>query len=183
MVAIPKSAQISNFISAAKRKNFGAVGEVSLQTLQLSVEKFRNVPANIDEAYVLGASFNITHLEEGSFAIVWSTGRLSRHDMSEVVHADCTYKCTWNNYPVTIMGFSDKNRTFHPTIVAVSSRETHREFEFMFRTWKSVNPGLFFKYLLADAAEAVYNAAVLVWPGLVRLMCYAHVYMVSSSLN
>ena len=55
MVAIPQSAQISNFISAAKRKNFGAVGEVSLQTLQLSVEKFRNVPANIDEAYVLGA--------------------------------------------------------------------------------------------------------------------------------
>jgi hypothetical protein len=111
VVAIPKSAQIPNFISAAKRKNFGAVGEVSLQTLQLSVEKFWNVPANIDEAYVLGASFNITHLEEGSFAIVWSTGRLSRHDMSDVVHADCTYNCTWNNYPVTIMGFSDKNRT------------------------------------------------------------------------
>ena len=79
------------------------------------------------------------------------------------------------------MGFSDKNRTFHLIIVAVSSSETHREFAFIFNTWKAANPGLHFNYLMADAAEAVYNAAVSVWPGIVRLMCYAHVYMVSNS--
>ena len=114
----------------------------------------------------------------GEFVIVFSTIRLSRLEIGDIVHSDCTYKCTWNNYPVTMMGFSDKNRKFHPTIIAVSSRETHTEFEFMLRTWKGVNASLNFRYLMADAAEAVFNAAKTIWPDIVRLMCYAHVYMV-----
>ena len=31
---------------------------------------------------------------------------------------------------------------------------------------------------MADASEAVFNAAKTIWPGSVRLMCYAHVYLV-----
>jgi hypothetical protein len=42
-----------------------------------------------------------------------------------------------------------------------------------------VNPNLNPKYLMADASEAVFNGAKLIWPHLIRLMCYAHVYMVS----
>ena len=84
------------------------------------------------------------------------------------VHSDCTYKCTWNGYPVKIMGFSDKNRTIHPIIVAISTHETKREFAFIFRQWKKINNESDFKFIVVDTAEAVYKAAKLVWPGTVR---------------
>ena len=182
MLQIPKLGQISNFSAAEKRRKFGAVSGVTLNSLQQSVSEFQEVPDDIDEGYVLGASFSVSTSDEGEFAIVWSTVRLPEYDIGDVVHSDCTYRCTWNNYPVTIMGFSDKNRTFHPIIVAVSFRETKREFHFIFRTWKDKNSSLSFKYLMADATEAVYNAALYVWPGIIRLMCYAHVYMVRNHL-
>ena len=119
----------------------------------------------------------------GDFVIVFSTIRLSRLEIGDIVHSDCTYKCTWNNYPVTMMGFSDKDRVFHPIVIAVSSHETHTEFEFVLRTWKAVNASLNFRYLMADASEAVFNAAKAIWPAIVRLMCYAHVYMVRTNVR
>jgi hypothetical protein len=70
---------------------------------------------------------------------------------------------------------SDKNRKFHPLILAVSTHETFSEFFHILSAWRNVNP----KYLMADASEAVFNGAKLIWPHLIRLMCYAHVYMVS----
>lgn len=126
--------------------------------------------------YVLDATYDHSN---GSFVIVLSTIRLSTYNPGDVVHTDATYKCMWNKYPVILMGFSDKNRKFHTTIMAVSSHETTKEFQFIFETWKKVNPSLDFKYLMADAAEASFLAAKSVWPKIMRLMCYAHVYMVS----
>ena len=126
------------------------MGSVSLDSLRLSVAEFEDVPDDIDEGCLLGASFSVNEHVKGSFAVVWSTVGLSQQfDIGDVVHSDCTYKCTWNNYPGTIMGFLDKNRTFHPIIVAVSSRETHCVFAFIFNTWKAANPGLLFNYLMA----------------------------------
>lgn len=114
---------------------------------------------------------------------MFSTVRLSQFAIGDIVHSDCTYKCTWNGYPVTMIGFSDKDRKFHPIILAVSSRETNAEFKFMFQTWKDVNPSLNFRYLMADASEAVAIAARTIWPEIIRLMCYAHVYMVRTSVR
>lgn len=114
---------------------------------------------------------------------MFSTVRLSLFAIGDIVHSDCIYKCTWNGYPVTMIGFSDKDRTFRPIFLAVSSRETNVEYRFMFQTWKNVNPSLNSRYLMADASEAVAIAARTIWPGMIRLMCYAHVYMVHTSVR
>ena len=157
---------------------FGPVGNVTFESLRQSAENYQQVPDNVDEGYVLGSTFITPVGEENYFVIVWSTIRLSTLNVGDVAYSDCTYKCTWNGYPVMIIGFSDKNCTFHPILVAVSSRETHVQFRFVLQTWKTVNPDLELKFLLADASEAVFNAAKTIWPGLVRLMCYAHVFLV-----
>jgi hypothetical protein len=170
--------QIASYLTANRRRKYGAVGTVTLDSLRDFCEQRSGAPICIDEGYIMGSTFNISQSDEGEFVIVFSTIRLSRLEIGDIVHSDCTYKCTWNNYPVTMMGFSDKDRVFHPIIIAVSSRETHTEFEFMLRTWKAVNASLNFRYLMADASEAVFNAARTIWPDIVRLMCYAHVYMV-----
>ena len=106
---------------------------------------------------------------------------MSHLDIGDIVHSDCAYKCTWNSYPVTLMGFSDENCKLDPTIIAIAPRETHSGFTDMLQTWKNVNLSLHFRYLIADASEAVFNAAVTIRPGIIRLMCYAHVYMVRAT--
>jgi hypothetical protein len=75
---------------------------------------------------------------------------MSATDIGDVIHCHCTYKCNWNGYPAAMMGNSDKNRRFHPVILAVS---TH-EFCFMFDAWKNANPHLNPRFLMADASEA-----------------------------
>ena len=178
LVATPLKAQVSSYLAANRRRKYGVVGNVTLDSLQRSSALYRDIPDDIDKGYILDALFTTSASDMGSFVIVCSTVRMSQLDIGDIVHSDCTYKCTWNSYPVTLMGFSDKNRKFHPTIIAISSRETHSEFTYMLQTWKNVNPSLHFRYLMADASEAVFNAAVTIWPGIIRLMCYAHVYMV-----
>ena len=162
---------------------YGAVGKMSLDSLKESAAKFSELPEDIDEGYVVGRAFKTSPSGVVSFVIVLSIMRLSTFPVGDAVHSDCTYKSTWNGYPVTIMGISDKNRTFHPIIIAISTHESKREFEFMLRQWKKVNNDLDFKFIVADAAEAVYNAAKLIWPGIVRLMCFAHVHMVRTRIT
>lgn len=159
------------------------MGKVTLHSLEQFCAQYTEVPQCIDEGYILGSSFSISPSDTGTFIIVFSTIRLSTFAIGDIVHSDCTYKCTWNGYPVTMFGFSDKDQTFHPIIIAVSSRETNVEFKFMFQTWKDVNPSLDFRYLMADASEAVAIAARTIWPEIIRLMCYAHVYMVCTSVR
>ena len=178
LIKTPLKAQVSSYLAANRRRQYGDVGNITLDSLQRSSALYRDIPVDIDQGYILDALFTTSASDMGSFVIVCSTVRLSTLDIGDIIHSDCTYKCTWNSYPVTLMGFSDKNRKFHPTIIAISSRETHSEFTYMLQTWKNVNPSLHFRYLMADASQAVFNAAVTIWPGIIRLMCYAHVYMV-----
>jgi MULE transposase domain len=171
---------VTNYLAYRKRKLYGRVGNITLENLRAACEPYLETPENMDQAYVIGFDTDITDPEQGKFCIVWSTRRLSTNPTGEVLHSDCTYKITWNSFPVTIMGYTDKNRRFHPTILAISTNETADEFKFMLSAWLSVNPALTFKFIMADGAEAVANAARFHWPNIGRLMCFAHVFMVSN---
>lgn len=166
-------------MSAQKIREFGRVGDITLLSLRQATAPYREVPNDLDKGYVIDAIFDGSDPLHGKFCIVWSTKRMSTTDIGDVIHCDCTYKCAWNGYPITMMGFSDKNRKFHPVILAVSTYETQAEFAFILNAWKNVNPNLNPRFLMADASEAVFNGAKLIWALLIRLMCYAHVYMVS----
>lgn len=170
----PQSSQISNYLAAKKRKEFLSVGRVTMYSLQNAAAMMQVVPDDIDEGYVLGSTLNPN---DKSFVIVLSTVRMSTHDVGGIIYADATYKCTWNNFPVIMMGYSDKNRRFHPIIVAISSHETYREFRFIFETWSKLNP-MDIRFLLSDAAEASFNGGHSVHPKARRLMCYPHFYRV-----
>lgn len=157
---------------------YGTVGDITLDSLRESTARHRAVPVGVDQGYVLDAYFDDRDEDSCKFCIVWSTIRMSTSDIGDVIYCDCTYKCVWNGYPITMIGFSDKNRKFHPIILAVSTNETHVEFTFIMQSWHHVNASLAPKFLMADASEAAFNAARTIWPNIVRLMCYAHVFMV-----
>jgi hypothetical protein len=110
---VPSSKQISSFLAEDRRRVFGPDGNVTIESLRRSVEELQEVPDDVDDGYVLGSSISMPGGEEKSFVMVWSTIRLSTLDIGDdVVYCDCTYECTWNGFPVTIIGFSDKNCTF-----------------------------------------------------------------------
>ena len=149
---------------------------VTLSSMQVAAAMMQILPEDIDEGSVLYSTYDSV---DSSFVIVLSTIRMSTHDVGGIIYSDATYKCTWNNFPVIMMGYSDKNRRFHPIIVAILSHETHKQFHFIFKTWKNVNPALDIKYLMSDAAEASFNDTKQIYPEARRLMCYAYFYRVS----
>jgi hypothetical protein len=137
-VPAPRLSQVSSFLSARKIREFGRVADITLLSLRQATEPYREISNDMDEGYVIDAVFDGTDPLHGKFCIVWSTRRMSTADVGEVIHCDCTYKCAWNDYPITMLGFSDKNRKFHPVILAVSTHETFSEFFHILSAWRNV---------------------------------------------
>lgn len=82
---------------------------------------------------------------------------------SHHISIDATYKLIYQNYPLIVVGSTDKNKHFHFFGVAVTSSEETEDFKFVF---ESVRDGVekLFKtvydpvFLVADAAWAIKNA-------------------------
>ena len=51
-MTVPSTKQISNLLAAARRREYGPVGNVSVGSLRSSVEDFQEVPDDVDEGYV-----------------------------------------------------------------------------------------------------------------------------------
>ena len=51
-----------------------------------------------------------------------------------LLHTDATYSVNWNVFPLLINGTSDLNRTFHPLGLALSSKEAHFDYKFLFNS-------------------------------------------------
>mgnify|MGYP002790673476 FL=1 len=50
------------------------------------------------------------------------------------IHADATYKLTWQGFPILVCGTTDSNRKFHPFGITVCTNEKTEDFKFMFRS-------------------------------------------------
>ena len=65
-------------------------------------------PDSLDEAYVVGSTFDYSNPNSGTFCFVISTKRLVSSPGNKCIHVDTTYKVTWHGFPTTVLGFSDK---------------------------------------------------------------------------
>lgn len=93
------------------------------------------VPEGEDEPFV------VHHVVESAekFCVIWTTRKLMQkhvgqklvqvHDNVIVIHVpfpfqvDSTCKTNWYGFPVQMAGFTDANKTFHPTLLCVSYTE------------------------------------------------------------
>ena len=78
-------------------------------------------------------------LPEEQFRIAISTKRLMRLAGKQddgtrefTLQVDSTYKLVWNGFTVLVFGFTDLDNEFHPVCLSISSKETHRDYEFLF---------------------------------------------------
>ena len=69
-----------------------------------------------------------------------------------MVHGDDTAGIIWHGFPVLMFGTSDTARQFHPIALCLCGRKKREDYDFCYKTLKTMRPDLPFKYSMSDAA-------------------------------
>ncbi|RLN43882.1 hypothetical protein BBJ28_00026860 [Nothophytophthora sp. Chile5] len=109
--------------------------------------------------------------------------RLSVPPESYILHLDGTYKTNQLDYPVLVVGVSDRSRRFHLVALFVMSQETQPMFQAALLSLRRVyfwvaDKHLSVAYAMADGDRAQCNALTAVFgdnPNFMFLMCFFHV--------
>lgn len=162
-------------------------------------------PEDIDKAFV--QSYKIDEPAK-KFFILWTTKKLQQKQFDSPLlqvifvyffhskrqnqpQADSTYSLTYNlrwfdDFPVQVFGFSDVDKHFHPTFLALSSNEDQWIYANIFTALGEYKP----VFVLGDGSKAITAACsnvrfincslkkinFKVWPESIRLMCYPHMW-------
>ena len=100
--------------------------------------------------------------------------------LSNIIHADATYKLIYEGSPVLINGTTDLDRHLHSFGMSVCPNEKTSDFVFIFKTLvetlEKLGEKIHIDTLVSDASEAIPYAFLLVFvAGMLIIMCWAHV--------
>ncbi|KAK1940906.1 hypothetical protein P3T76_007612 [Phytophthora citrophthora] len=109
--------------------------------------------------------------------------RLTVPPESFILHVDATYKMNFREYPVFVVGMSDRSRGFHLVALFIVSQETQDVIQRALMALRRLHfwitsRELVVRYTMADADQAQLNALTAVFGGagpLQTLMCFFHV--------
>ncbi|KAE9143687.1 hypothetical protein PF005_g22255 [Phytophthora fragariae] len=119
-----------------------------------------------------------------AFAFGWALiQRLMVPPESFILHVDVTYKINFREYPVLVVGMSDRSRGFHLVALFIVSQETQDVIQPALMALRRLHVWitsreLVVKYTMADADQAQFNAISAVFGSagqLQTLMCFFHV--------
>lgn len=133
---MPSLKQIQNLIYRKKCKRF-ETDKISLGDLGTWLKAHSVVPEDENKSFILKYETSTPLDDEPYFRFAVSTKYWLKYaHKSANVHADATYKITWQGYPMFVIGCTDMQRQFHPLILGLASNETHDDYAFMFRALK-----------------------------------------------
>jgi hypothetical protein len=181
----PKLADLYNHIAYYKKVKYGK--NFTIGELCEYLDSHSAVPDDEDEPFIVHFESLLdddTDFENGDVIRYYLTTkrliRLSQHISNGVLQADGTYKLTWQQFPVLIIGVSDQLRHFHPLGLSLVSREKTNDYKFIFTALCTARaqlelPGFENVSLMADAADSITNGFVAVFGEQgVRAMCWYH---------
>ena len=97
-----------------------------------------------------------------------------------VLHIDATYRLIDCNYPVVILGFSDLNRSFFHSVIAIIETESEDVYTSILNsiTLECAKLGEVFNpsVIVADNAAAISVASQKCFPDIKRVNCWAHIW-------
>lgn len=170
---MPGNKQLSDLLMRIRRED-GTLNEHRI------MEETAKHPRNNEEpstgyATFSNLGFNNSKLD---FIITFTTPKLMQKLQNQkFLQVDATFKTTWMGFPLLVAGFSDANRKFYPTMLAIVSREYTSAYEKMFEEIKHFEENEYIpEYVMADGAASITHALNSVF-GIqsMRLMCYFHV--------
>jgi hypothetical protein len=174
----PDKSKLVAFLKTVREAKYGSP-TISAAELYTWCEEKKKTPRDEDEPFVLDylVEAKSRNVDDRDLKIVISTRRLlSLCRRSPLVQIDATYKLIWQGYPVIIAGTTDKNKVFHPFLLAVTTCERADDFEFVFHALHQMQLEWFPSLLLADASDAITAGFVAVFgPPTVRIQCFFHV--------
>lgn len=135
------------------------------------------IPDDLDEAFVINWTFNE---KNDSFAFVLSTRRLLINVADKTnLSSDGTYKILWQDFPLIVVGFLDRQKHFHVVAVVVTSNERRAEYRFVFQSIKMATEresDQIFKpnIILTDHAAAIRNGFFDVFGPSKNVICSVH---------
>lgn len=92
------------------------------------------------------------------------------------------YKLNWLEYPLIVLGTTDRQNKFHPLLYACTTTETTNDYSFVFESLKRgieifLEENFEPTTLIADGADAIRNAFYYTFePAEKDIMCVVHVY-------
>ncbi len=123
-ISVPLKSQLVGFLQRKRRAEGQTV--ISMGQLDNWCSLNHQVPELTDEPFVVSYdTFVDENDDDGSYLHLLVTTRrlLSFLPMTQVLHADSTYKLNYEGLPVSVFGVSDANRKFHPVAIALSTTE------------------------------------------------------------
>lgn len=179
----PSKARLTTLLTKLRKEKYGEE-KLNFGTLQKWLIESSNVPDDECEPFIVNYDVHIDEADDSKneFRFFISSKLLLQNGIrSNNTHSDATYKLMWQGFPVLIIGFSDRNRKFHPTGISVSTNERTADFKFLFSTIKNAIAEIFgeqFKpnILICDAADSIKNGFKQVFGDTLKIvMCWAHV--------
>lgn len=179
-INMPSKTQLKNYLAKIREKKYGP-STISLGELKAWLMSHSDMPENDYTAFVI--SFDVSDDDKNPyFRFVLSTKYLlSLARNCKIIHADATYKLIWQGFPVLIVGTTDRDRSFHPFALSVTSSEQTVDFTFLFMALKDNVFSIYDEYLtpevlISDAAKSIQIAFSKVFGTDVTIrMCWAHV--------
>lgn len=176
---LPHKQQLVNIIAKLKKKKFGPPS-ISMQELEKWLQDHSEVPEDEHGAFVLCFEVNIEASEPYFRFIITTTYLLNLAKLRKFSHADTTYKCIWQGFPVFMVGTTDLEKAYHAFGLAVCTNEKTEDFVFVFNGMKEgllriVGYEMVQTALVADAAFAIINAFKEVHGSdVIIVMCWYH---------
>lgn len=119
--------------------------------------------------------------DEFTFTCVLTSKTLLRNAIKgKVIHADSTYKLTWENFPIHVFGTTDMKKEFHIIAIGISNSERATNFSFCFKSIKEGVLEIFehdlkWTALMSDASKAIKKGFEEIHPTALKLTCRYHV--------
>lgn len=181
-IELPPPAKLQTFLKKLKAEKYGN-DKISCGTLEKWLEENTAVPDSDTQPFILSYEMNYENEANVEFRFFVTAKLLLKQAIgSRNVHSDATYKILWQGFPILAVGFTDLVRKFHPMGLAVCTTEQQKDFEFIFAAAKQGIFDIFDqafepKFIIADAAGAIQNAAKKVFGHLIEIiMCWFHVH-------
>ncbi|KAH7713170.1 hypothetical protein AAVH_19488 [Aphelenchoides avenae] len=166
----PSLKQVQNFIYRENDAKGGPFTDADFKShCREHFSDFSGTEESNDSAHVAKWHFNSVE----DFCMLWTSKALLEKQLaSPFIQVDSTYKTNYFSYPVQIVGYSDVNRRFHPTLLAVGPSETAKFYSDVMQYLADL--GYEPTVVLADGSAAISKAIREIFPRATRAMCYAH---------
>lgn len=160
-IELPNDRKLVSFLKELKTEKLGD-RNINLIVLKKWLEDNLIIPIDKTQPFVVNFTASLNEKNPGFRFFISTKQLLALAIKAPHVHADGTYKLTWQGYPVIQIGTSDMHRSFHPFGLGVCTSEKSKDYGFIFESVKKgvkdvYNIDYHPKILIRDGAHSIQN--------------------------